>query len=206
LIEFLFGHEISRRYSLLSVGLAVAEGRSSDLGLLGLEVVFLMLAVVVPLVLLAMLLILWLAPMKVQHQEMLLRICYILDTWSSLDVAVLVLVIANWEFSKFAEFLVYNGNLAAPCLMIKDLTRSECIHMDLTSRVTCAILVSAGFALLVLPKVTMRLCARALFAEVQSPAINKKVVDATESRAQDKDEAVEAQVEQAQVCSSEVEV
>jgi len=175
-IEFLFGHEVSRQYSLLIVGMAVTQGRSFSAGLMGLEVVFLLLAVVVPLVLLTLLLILWLTPMKLHSQEALLRVCYVMDGWSSLDVAVLVLVIANLEFGKLAEFLVYRGELAAPCHMIRDLTRSECVQMGLTSRPTMAFLLTAGFAMLVLPKVTMRLCAQAIFKEVRPglPATGKE--------------------------------
>jgi len=189
-IEFLFGREVSRQYSLLSIGMAVTDGRMDNVGLLGLEAVFLILAVVMPLVLLTALLILWLMPMSLPRQEELLRVCYILDTWSSLDVAVLVLIIADLQFGTLAEFLVYRGNLATPCYMIRDLTQSECVQMDLVSRPTIAVLLIAGFALLVLPKVAMRLCARAIFREAGSPEFHEKAVDKMEPHA--KDEVEEA--------------
>jgi len=174
-MEFLFGRTVSKEYSLLGVGTSVAEDRYHDAGLIGLEVVFLALAVIVPLLELGCLLALWLAPLRLVAQKALLHVVYFLDSWSSLDVAALVLVIATSEFGRMAEFLVYKSGFATPCSMIKDLTASECLEVNMHARGWMAVVISAGLLLILVPKVTLRLCADAISKRTGYPVLPKKV-------------------------------
>lgn len=156
--EFLFGHKTEKVYSLLSVGAATADGRYNESGLVGLEVAFLLLVVVLPITLIASLIVLWTMPMRTVTQKALLHACYLMDAWSSLDVTVLVLVIAYFEFGRLAEFLVYKGNFATPCTMIKDITKEECLQITLNSQGGLYILFFLGVAFVIVPKVAMRVC------------------------------------------------
>mmetsp|Transcript_618 Transcript_618/g.1581 ORF Transcript_618/g.1581 Transcript_618/m.1581 type:complete len:332 (+) Transcript_618:673-1668(+) len=174
-VEFLYGRHVSKEYSLLSVGTSVAQDRYDNAGLLGLEIVFLALAVVVPILELCVLLGLWMAPMRPLTQRAVLHFCYLLDSWASLDVAALVLVIATSEFGRMAEFLVYKSGFATPCTMIKDLTASECLEVNMHARGCMAIVISAGLLLLVVPKVTLRLCADAISQRMGYPVLPKEV-------------------------------
>jgi len=154
--QFLFGGHIERSYSLLSVGMSVAAGRWNDTGLIGLEVVFLALAVIVPSVLLWLLFTLWLSPMTLERQRSMLHACRLLDAWASFDVAALVLAVACGEFAKLADWLVYEGTFAGPCKMVRDLTRDECMKIEFHAFPALAVLFIAGAALLVVPKVAMK--------------------------------------------------
>lgn len=160
--QFLFGHETEAYYSLFSIGMATAKDRWDDTGLLGLETVFILLAVVVPLVLLLGLLVLWIAPLRFVDQRGLLHACWMLDAWASLDVAVLVMIILCFQFSRLANFLVYEGDFAAPCLLIKDLTKEDCLMITLNPHPGLALLFVTGILLLVVPKVVMHLAEQAM--------------------------------------------
>jgi len=161
-VEFLLAHPIDKQYSLLTVGEAVAEGRYGNIGLLFLEVCFFLLSFVIPLVLLVTLLFLWLMPLTERGQRKLLRAGHLLDAWACLDVAVLVLVIAIMQFGMMAEFLVSKGSLATPCRMIKSLAREDCLDIQMSARPGLAVLILAGLALLVVPKVAMNHCEHVL--------------------------------------------
>lgn len=160
--NFLFGHDTHVAYSLFSVGVATASGRYGDLLLLGLELVFILLAIVVPLVLLIGLLVLWLVPLSLKSQKWLLHASYMLDAWACLDVAVLVLLIACFEFGRLAEFLVYEGNFAAPCNFIKNLAKHDCLMIELIPHAGLALVFTTGAVLLLVPKITIRICKRAI--------------------------------------------
>jgi len=159
-IDFVFGRSVNKEYSLVNIGTSVADDRYFDVGLLGLEIVFLLLAVIVPLVELALMAALWVVPLRLAGQKKLLHACYHLDSWASLDVAVLVLVIACFEFGRMAEFLVLRSGFAGACSMIKDLTNDECLEVNMHARGAMVILCMAGVMLLVAPKVILHLCAR----------------------------------------------
>jgi len=162
LTEFLFGDKIAKSYSLFSVGSATSEGRYGESGLLCLEAIFVTLSIIVPFVLLASLLVVWLVPMRAQSQKHALRACYMLDAWASLDVAVLVMAIAWSEFARLATFLVYAGNFAAPCLVIKDVTKEECLNIALKGHSTLPFVFASGLLLLVVPKLVMHLARQLL--------------------------------------------
>jgi len=160
--QFLFGHETEAFYSLFSVGMATAKDRWDDTGLLGLETVFILLAVVVPLLLLLGLLVLWIVPLRFVDQRGLLHACWMLDAWASLDVAVLVMIILCFQFERLANFLVYEGDFAAPCLLIKDLTKEDCLMITLNPHPGLALLFVTGILLLVVPKVVMHMSEQAM--------------------------------------------
>lgn len=160
--QFLFGQNVVRTYSLFSVGMAAASGRYSETGLLGLEIVFVVLAVVVPAVLLGMLLSVWVVPMQARRQRSVLHACRLLDAWACFDVAALVLAIACLEFGRMAEWLVYQGNFAVPCNMVKNITKEECMKIELHAFPALAALFFAGILLVVVPKLCLRRFDRAL--------------------------------------------
>eukprot|EP00932_Pfiesteria_piscicida_P004712 SRR837773.14617.p2 GENE.SRR837773.14617~~SRR837773.14617.p2 ORF type:complete len:455 (-),score=174.49 SRR837773.14617:61-1308(-) len=156
-IDFLFGAAVAKQYSLFEVGSTVAKDRYDEVGLLGLEVVFLALAVVAPLVQVAALGSLFCSPLKIPGQQKLLNFCRVLDSWSSLDVAVVVLVISCFEFGTMAEFLVQKSGFAGGCDFIKDLTQQDCFAVKMTATGPMAILCLAGMLLVAVPKLMLRL-------------------------------------------------
>lgn len=180
-MEFVFGRAVSKEYSLFNVGLMVSQGRDNDIGLLGLEVVFLALAIAVPLVELVALSILWLAPLKIATQRMTVHLCHFLDAWASLDVSVIVLVIACFEFGTMAEFLVYKSGFAAGCNFIKDLTREECLEVQMHARGAMAVLVLAAIMLMVLPKVVLRLSKNLVVRRIERYNASRKICGKVES-------------------------
>merc|ERR1711971_1101829 len=94
-------------------------------------------------------------------QEAVLHLCYLLDAWASLDVAVLVLAIACHEFSKMAMYLAERGVLAKPCTAIKKYGQVECLEIQFREMAGISILILAGVLLLIVPKITMRVCTEA---------------------------------------------
>jgi len=180
-IEFLFGEAIDKQYSLFSVGSTLAQGRSIDLGLLGLEIVFLSLAVVVPLLQMAMLAMLWVAPLTIKRQRSLMHMCHVVDAWSSLDVAVVVLVICCFEFGTMAEFLVQKSGFAGGCDMVKDLTKEECLNVEMKAHPLMVVLCIAGVMFMVVPKLTLRLSADLLAKRTEQEARGKSTEGQDES-------------------------
>merc|ERR1719215_1252308 len=183
LTEFLFGENIEKSYSIFSVGAATAEGRYGEFGLLCLEAIFVTLAVFVPFLLLGSLLTVWMAPMTQLRQKNLLRACYMLDAWASLDVAVLVLAIACHEFARLAKFLVYEGNFAAPCNMIKDITKEECLDIKLHAHLPMIFVFMSGILLVVAPKVAMNKSHRCLEARTAQQSMAKGQQEKTNNAA-----------------------
>merc|ERR1719330_772418 len=135
--------------------MSVAKHRYNELGLIALEVGFISLAVLAPTALLGFLVCLWLVPMQLMRQRSLLHVCRLLDAWSCLDVAALVLAIACFEFDRMAEWLVYKDKFAASCNMVKNITREECVKVELHSFPALTALFLAGVLLLVVPKVCL---------------------------------------------------
>mmetsp|Transcript_70559 Transcript_70559/g.204610 ORF Transcript_70559/g.204610 Transcript_70559/m.204610 type:complete len:1041 (-) Transcript_70559:104-3226(-) len=156
-IEFLLSKPVEKDYSLLSVGGSISSGRYSDSGLPVLEVMFFFLVIVIPLSLLTALVTLWLVPMSLKSQRCVLHACRVLDAWACLDVAALVLIIAIMQFGMMAEFLASKGSLGAPCKLIKNIAKEECFAIGMSAHAGVAPLLLAGVALLVVPKVAMRL-------------------------------------------------
>lgn len=175
--EFLFGRRMENFFSIFSAGVASAEGRYGEAGLVSLEVVFLTLAVVVPLVLLASLLMLWVLPLTLSVQKTLLHVCYMLDAWSSMDVAVLVLVICCFEFERLADYLVYGGDFKEACTLVKNVTHEECMDIILHGQPPLFLLFCVGVVLLVLPKVALPYFGRCIEQRCQGPCVAKSVED-----------------------------
>jgi len=155
LSEFLFGGELDKAYSLFSIGMAVAAGRYEETGLVGLEIAFVLLAVAVPAILLVMLLALWVLPLGLVRQKRLAHFCRFMDAWASLDVCALVMTIAVSEFGKLAEWLVYAGNFATPCQMIKDMTKDECLQVQIHAYPMLYVMLLSGVLMVVVPKVAI---------------------------------------------------
>jgi len=150
-------------YSLISVGTALPESGTGG-ALVFLEVLFLLLTVVMPLLLLCLLIALWLVPLPPRAQDLLLYAAHILDCWASMDVAALTLTVEALELNHLAEFLVRSTAMAKPCGMVKDLTQEECFAVNIDLHAGFVMLLLAGIAMVVVPKVTHRACAAAIEA------------------------------------------
>mmetsp|Transcript_12135 Transcript_12135/g.34773 ORF Transcript_12135/g.34773 Transcript_12135/m.34773 type:complete len:1026 (+) Transcript_12135:118-3195(+) len=169
--EFLFGYAVDKEFSLWTVGMNVASGRYSEGGLVALEFVFMVLSVFLPLVMLATLAVLWNASLTARGQQRILRFCYFLESWTSLDVAVLVLIVAIFEFEKLSEFLVYRSNFAIACNMVRDITRSECMLVQLHGQPVMLLLLAAGILNIIVPKVLTRIAARTASRRIGAPIL-----------------------------------
>merc|ERR1712226_1084549 len=69
LTDFLYSGNVEQTFSIYSVGAAAAEGRYGEPGLICLQMIFLTLVITVPLLLLASLLALWVAPLTRSAQQ-----------------------------------------------------------------------------------------------------------------------------------------
>jgi len=142
-----------RKYSLYSVGASVSgTGTGSGLGLMVLEFAFLLLALVLPLFLLGMMLLAWFLPLRPRTQDALVRACHYLDCWASLDVAALTLTIGAIEFRFLVRYLVHDSLLSRPCNFVKDFTHGECFDMEVGLKPGFVILLVAGAAMVIAPK------------------------------------------------------
>lgn len=148
-------------YSLISVATSLPEAGSGQ-GLVWLEVLFLLLTMALPLLLMALHLVLWLAPLPARTQDVLLYSAHVLDCWASMDVAALTLTIEALELGHLTEFLIASNGLARPCKVIKDLTKEGCFEVGIQLHAGFVALILAGLAMVVVPKVAHHYSARAI--------------------------------------------
>merc|ERR1712194_3362 len=111
-----------------------------------------------------LLLAVWTVPMRSRRQEVWLRIAFMMDAWASLDVAVVVMAIACSEFGRLATFLVYEGNFAVACTLIKDITKKECMDIRLTPHPTLVFVFLTGLLSVWVPKLVMHFSWRCVAA------------------------------------------
>merc|ERR1712194_884971 len=121
-----------------------------------------------------LLLAVWTVPMRSRRQEVWLRIAFVMDAWASLDVAVVVMAVACSEFARLATFLVYEGNFAAPCTIVKDMTKQECMDIKLITHPSLVLVFLTGLACIVVPKVVMRSAWRCLEARCAMPLFEQR--------------------------------
>ncbi|CAK9105455.1 Uncharacterized protein SCF082_LOCUS49152 [Durusdinium trenchii] len=100
-------------YSLFSIASAIVDGADEDpvnrLGILFLQVIYLMFAMIVPLMLIGLFGLLWYYPLTMVTQRKLLFLAEILSAWEALMVFALSVVAAVLQISQLAQFIVQNS-------------------------------------------------------------------------------------------------
>jgi len=151
-------------FSLVGVGAAVPASMPGDAGLVALQAVFLIIGFAVPVLLLLALALLWLTPLREQQQRTLLYVCHVLDSWSTLDVFVLTVLVGHAEFGQLAGRLLAAGNLKGVCVPLKEQLGLSCMDLDLGLLPGFALLAAAGLVALAVPKSVHQLCRRSVEA------------------------------------------
>jgi hypothetical protein len=77
------------------------------------------------------------------------------------------------------KFLVYEGNFAGPCNLVKDLTREECLDIKLHAHPSMALVILTGVLLVVIPKVAMGESQRCLASRSSAHTTAKAQVSGT---------------------------
>ena len=99
--------ERKRSYSLLTLGLDLPNSvQNPGLGVTSLQVVYFFYALVTPLLCLVSLLFLGFFPMTPAWQRGMLVVAEVANAWSAIEVFVLSVVVALFEISTFASFIV----------------------------------------------------------------------------------------------------
>jgi hypothetical protein len=108
LVGYMLGSAADPSYSLVSVGesLPDSSGLSNDPGVIFLQSSFMMFGVGMPLLLMALLTILWVVPMSLKMQQRLFLFSEVSNAWSAVDVFVVSIVAALLEIQQFAAFIV----------------------------------------------------------------------------------------------------
>jgi len=165
LASFLLGvPELDRSYSLISLGTSVVAGNPGDWGAHFTQDVFLAFNFFIPLALLGMLAVLWMAPMRRSWQTRILSTCRAMHTWASIDVFILAVVIMRFELAMLANYLVYYDNVSTMCGLVKEYLEDECLHLEVEFAPGVCVLVIAGLAMHFVPKAAFCHCAAALEA------------------------------------------
>lgn len=165
-------------YSLVVLGQSMTAGnKSTDFGLLLVQVIFFVFALVIPLALQFSILLLLSLPLPHARQLVLFDICRALDAWAALDVFAAAVTVAHIEYGIFSTFIMRYNNLEHGCKLVETYLHTECFHME------CSL--STGFALLFLgavlssamPKVAFKECRAALErrAQVGNDSLRREV-------------------------------
>jgi len=152
----------SRWYGLYSLGMSITDSHEGDLGLVVVQVIFIMFALAIPLLLLGALLVLWMIPLRVRWQRRALIVCKAIDAWASFDVFVLAVAVSHFEFGRMANFLVYHDNVASICAWVQTHFHGDCFHIECELTWGFACLSVAGFLSYAVPKAVFALCDEAL--------------------------------------------
>ena len=100
--------ESRRNYSMVSLGNAIptSSRQPKGPGALALQAVYFFFGLGLPLAQLVLLSVLWAAPLKLKAQRALYVTCEVATAWASLDVFMVAIVMALFEISQFAAFMV----------------------------------------------------------------------------------------------------
>lgn len=156
--------EYIRSYSLLAFGLRLADA-NQEAGVYErlFQVVFLATSLVVPILLAGVLLIVWVVPLKPHAQNGLLRLGHALDAWVALDVFAVVVAICSLDFGRITRYAAHQGDMEDACHWIqRELSSSACVRADVNLEKGFIMLAAAAVALLLVPKVALRACRRAV--------------------------------------------
>lgn len=161
--------EYIRSYSLLSFGLRLADA-NQEAGVYErlFQVVFLATSLVVPILLAGVLLIVWVVPLKPHAQNGLLRLGHALDAWVALDVFAVVVAICSLDFGRITWYAAHQGDMEEACHWIRrELSSNACVRADVHLEKGFVMLAAAAVALLLVPKVALRACRRAVMKRDQ---------------------------------------
>jgi hypothetical protein len=100
-------------YSLVSIATAMVEGSDpaplTRLGILFLQIVYLLFAIIVPLILMGVWATLWYYPMHLEGQKRLIFVSKILGAWEAVVVFAISVLGAILQISAIAQFIVLNS-------------------------------------------------------------------------------------------------
>lgn len=150
------------RYSLVSLGTSMTKGKSGDIGLVSVQIIFYIFALVIPVALQVSLLFLCLAPISHKAQRYTLDVCRALDAWAAFDVFTAAVTVSHFEFGLFSTFLMHYNNLAQGCNLVVEFLHEECFHMECNLTPGFAVLAVASVLAYGMPKVALTICRTAL--------------------------------------------
>ena len=96
-------------YSMISLGAAIAESVVADpltIGVKCLQGIYFFYTLVTPCVCLLALLVLLFLPMTLVHQRIIMAIAEVANAWSAIEVFALSIIVAQFEISTFANFII----------------------------------------------------------------------------------------------------
>lgn len=104
---------LTRRYSMVTIVEAMDPGNStlsppSPVGVLFLQGIYLLFAFVMPLIQVVFLLALWLIPMTLRDQKIILYVTEMVSSWAALDVFIVSIIASIVQINQFAQFLGKN--------------------------------------------------------------------------------------------------
>jgi len=108
LASAMLGDEKKQNYSLISIGSAISRSVEDPdgPGIMFLQVVYFFFAIIMPFLCLLLLLVLLLIPMKREDQKTWLAATEVANSWSAIEVFALSIVVALFQLSTFASFIV----------------------------------------------------------------------------------------------------
>eukprot|EP00928_Gymnodinium_smaydae_P033381 TRINITY_DN23923_c0_g1_i3.p1 TRINITY_DN23923_c0_g1~~TRINITY_DN23923_c0_g1_i3.p1 ORF type:complete len:1312 (+),score=287.53 TRINITY_DN23923_c0_g1_i3:74-3937(+) len=149
-------------YSLISFGFAVTGGvEHPALVFREVQLVLFSFALVIPLLLIALLLVLWVVPLRHKERDWVLFSCRVLHSWASFDVFFLCCIIGCLELKKFAYFLVYNDNVAAACGWVRDNMHTDCFAVDMHVTLGFSLAAVTSIVVIVVPRQALKMCMQA---------------------------------------------
>ena len=110
LIAIVQPESLTRRFSMITIVQAMDPGNQtlsppSPVGVRFLQGIYLLFAFVMPLVQIVFLLVLWLVPMTLRDQKIILYVTEMVSSWSALDVFIVSIIASIVQINQFAQFL-----------------------------------------------------------------------------------------------------
>ncbi|CAE8589560.1 unnamed protein product [Polarella glacialis] len=103
----------------------------------------------------------WTLPLKPASQDAAIQVCHALDAWVSLDVFMIVLLIANFDFERMTGYAMQHGSMSEGCDWMKSHLAFECLVPSVSLCEGFALVAAAAIATHVIPKVALRACRNA---------------------------------------------
>lgn len=160
----MLGDQTDTTYSLISAGMKIpgASQSPNSMGIRFIQATFFTFAFAVPLAHMAVLLFLWVLPLRVQAQRRLYTVAEVLNAWSALEVFVVALMAALLEIHQFAQFIIGDkcdavNKLLVPFNSILD-GYDTCFDVSATLAEGCWTLFAASLVSIIVGMALMRLC------------------------------------------------
>ncbi|GBG25388.1 Hypothetical Protein FCC1311_016062 [Hondaea fermentalgiana] len=151
-----------RRYSLVSIAQAIDPGDDVitppwRFGVIFMQVVYLLFAMVMPLVQCFFLFALWLVPMRLRDQKIVMMVTELISAFSALDCFIVSIIAACIEINQFAVFLAGDH-----CDKLEEYTKEPCFGIQTTFLPGCWVTVVAAAALFTVNQFVVRMCDKIL--------------------------------------------